>query len=82
MPGPGAMGGPMAMPPFGPHGRMPHGMRGMMRGPDHRPQMAEKGFDLRLEGDRRLRVSCGDEPMAACVEAVRPLLDRLGAAGE
>jgi hypothetical protein len=37
-----------------------------------------KGFDLRLDRGRGLRVNCGDEPLKACLDAAMPLLDRLG----
>jgi hypothetical protein len=36
-----------------------------------------KGFELRMGEGRRLRVSCGDEAIQACVDAVRPLIDSL-----
>ena len=40
-----------------------------------------KGFHLRMGPGMGLRVNCGDEPMQACLDAVMPLVDRLGTAG-
>lgn len=57
-----------------------HGMEMMMR---HHPEMmgrmggGSKGFVLEMGDDRSLRVSCGDETIAECFEAVRPLIDQL-----
>lgn len=66
--------GPMRMMPPGdmmqPGGRGPHGMR-------MHPPVPSKGFDLRLDEDVRLHVTCGDEAMADCVAAAGPLIDRL-----
>lgn len=44
------------------------------------PPPPGKGASFRLErGDARLDIKCADEePMAACVEAVGKLLDRVG----
>ncbi|MBA3325487.1 MAG: hypothetical protein H0T41_09600 [Rhodobacteraceae bacterium] len=53
--------------------------RHMRRGQDRPPDM-QKGFELRLGEDNVLRVTCGDEPMRACVEAVAPMIDRLSPA--
>lgn len=53
----------------------------MMR---HHPEMMDrmmgggsKGFVLEMGEDRSLRVSCGDETIAECLEAVRPLIDQM-----
>ena len=51
---------------YGPRDRGPHGPRAQM-----------KGFDLRLGEGVRLRVSCGDETIAECVDAAGPLLDAI-----
>lgn len=57
-----------------------HGMGMMMR---HHPEMmsrmggGSKGFVLEMGEDRSLRVSCGDETIAECLEAVRPLIDQM-----
>lgn len=54
--------------PGGPDGPGPR------RGP---PPHEEKGFDIRLDDDRRLKVDCGREPLEACIEAAAPLLELL-----
>ena len=41
------------------------------------PPPSGKSFDLRLGTNRGLRVDCGDETLADCVEAANPLLERL-----
>lgn len=47
----------------------------------HHPEMRgeSKGFVLEMGDDRSLRVSCGEETIAECLEAVRPLIDQLPA---
>ncbi len=36
-----------------------------------------KGVEIRLGRDAGIRVTCGDEPMAACLAAAKPLTDRI-----
>ena len=50
----------------------------------HHPDMmgrmmggGSKGLVLEMGDDRSLRVSCGEETIAECLEAVRPLIDQL-----
>ncbi|WP_062212547.1 hypothetical protein [Aureimonas sp. AU12] len=54
----------------GPRG--PHGPEGR-RGPPPPPPKA--GFEIRLGEGRAIRVDCGDEMIADCVDASQPILD-------
>ena len=61
----------------GGHDRMKrHGHDRM--GQDGPPPPPPTGFDIRMGKDMGLRVSCGDEPIAACIAAAKPLLDQIG----
>ncbi|RJS93069.1 hypothetical protein [Salinisphaera sp. Q1T1-3] len=42
------------------------------------PSLQGKGFVLDMGHGHRLQVQCGDEPMKGCLDAVRPLIARLG----
>ncbi len=57
-----------------------HG-KGMMRGKMGRagPPPPPVGYDFRMGKGLGLRVTCGNEPIAKCVEATKPLIDKLGA---
>ncbi len=76
MPGPGgdARPAPGDMPPPPPPGEAPR--PGDHRGPPPPPPMG-KGVEIRLGRDAGIRVTCGDEPMAACLAAAKPLTDRI-----
>ena len=41
-------------------------------------ERAPAGFELDLGNGIRLTVRCGAEPLAACVAAAAPLIDRMG----
>lgn len=61
------------------------GMRDMGRGDmgnrhfgwHHMRHHEGKGFTLRLGRGNRLNVECGDESLKSCIDAARPLIDRL-----
>jgi len=54
--------------PRGPHG--PEGRRGP-------PPPPKAGFEIRLGEGRAIRVDCGDERIADCVDAAQPVLDAM-----
>jgi hypothetical protein len=41
------------------------------------PPPPAKGFELRMGPGQSLKVNCGDEPIKACINAAKPLLNRL-----
>ncbi|RFC64191.1 hypothetical protein DYI37_07525 [Fulvimarina endophytica] len=41
------------------------------------PPPPRAGFDIRMGKDMGMRVDCGDQPMAECVEPLRPYIDRV-----
>lgn len=43
----------------------------------HGPKPVETGFDIRMGDDNGLKVECGDQPLAECIAAAQPLIDRL-----
>jgi hypothetical protein len=57
----------------GPHGRGPHD-----RGPRGWHQ-AGKGFELDFGRGAGLKVDCGDEPIKACIDAAKVLIDKFPA---
>lgn len=66
---------PGDMPPP-PPGRGPH--PGDHRGPPPPPPPPmTKGVEIRMGRDTGIRIECGDEPMAACLAAARPLTDKI-----
>ena len=65
------MPGDMPPPPPG-KGPRPDGRRG----PPAPPPMM-KGIDIRMGRDTGIRIECGDEALRACLEAAKPILDKL-----
>ncbi|MBB3935775.1 hypothetical protein [Aureimonas phyllosphaerae] len=65
----------------GPRDRDDRGSR--MRGPDGPegrrgpppPPPPRAGFEISLGGGQTIRVDCGDEPFASCIEAAKPIID-------
>lgn len=66
-PAPGNM--PPPPPRKGPH-------PGDHRGPPPPPPLS-KGVEIRMGRDTGIRIECGDEPMAACLAAAKPLTDKI-----
>jgi len=60
--------------PLPPPGRGPH--PGDHRGPPSPPPLS-KGVEIRMGRDTGIRIECGDEPMAACLAAAKPLTDKI-----
>ncbi len=46
----------------------------------HEPKQPDTGFDIRMGDDMGLKVECGDQPLAECITAAQPLIDRLAPA--
>ena len=72
------------LPPGGdmpsPHGDMPPPPPG--RGPHPEgyrrpPPPMTKGIEIRMGKDAGFTIECGDEPMAACLTAAKPLTDKI-----